>query len=52
VSSVYGSLQRKAVKGGYSLAVVPPSSKACAYAISATAVGCTTTTTVAAGLAG
>ncbi|MGC9961687.1 MAG: peptidylprolyl isomerase [Acidimicrobiales bacterium] len=52
VSSVYGTLQRKPVQGGYSLAVVPPSSKACAYAISATAVGCTTTTAAGTGLAG
>ena len=35
VSPVYGSVQRKAVSGGYSLAVVPPSTKACAYALSA-----------------
>lgn len=49
VSSVYGSLQRKAVAGGYSLAVVPPSNKACKYALSAAASGCTTTTAVVGG---
>jgi len=52
VSPVYGSVQRKAVSGGYSLAVVPPSTKACAYALSAGAAGCPTTTTAAAGSSG
>lgn len=45
VSPVYGSLQRKAVPGGFSLAVVPPSAKACAYAVSPAAAGCATTVT-------
>ncbi|MGO8877010.1 MAG: peptidylprolyl isomerase [Acidimicrobiales bacterium] len=49
VSSVYGSLQRKAVTGGYSLTVLPPSNKACKYAPSAAASGCTTTTAVVGG---
>jgi parvulin-like peptidyl-prolyl isomerase len=52
VSPVYGALQRKAVQGGISLAVIPPSTTACAYAVSAAAAGCpatTTSTTVAKG---
>lgn len=42
IASIYGSLERKAVQGGYSLAVVPPSAKACAYALSPSAAGCPT----------
>jgi parvulin-like peptidyl-prolyl isomerase len=52
VSPVYGSVQRKAVQGGYSLAVVPPSSKACVYALSATAAGCVSTPTATTGSSG
>jgi parvulin-like peptidyl-prolyl isomerase len=45
VSPAYGTLQRKVEQGGISLAIVPPSTKACAYALSGTAAGCPTTTT-------
>ncbi|HXY42667.1 MAG TPA: peptidylprolyl isomerase [Acidimicrobiales bacterium] len=52
VSPAYGSVERKAVKGGYTLAIVPPSDKACAYALSAGAAGCPATSTSANGSSG
>ncbi len=40
VSSVYGSFESKAVQGVYTVAVLPPSDKACSFALSGAASGC------------
>jgi hypothetical protein len=47
VSPVYGTWRLVVSKIGVDVSIVPPSDKACAYALSATAAGCATTTTAA-----
>lgn len=47
VSPAYGRWSVVVTKTGFEVSIVPPGDKACAYALSASAAGCTTTTTTA-----
>jgi len=47
VSPVYGTWKRTRSSAGIALSIVPPSSKACAYALSTASNGCATRTTTA-----